>query len=64
MAGVGSNICDHRTYVWLQSCTMFFFLNGGECFCRIWNIFAHMFVFAVVGFSKCKLLYLNEREKC
>ena len=23
-----------------------------------------MFVFAVVGFSKCKSLYLNEREKC
>ena len=23
-----------------------------------------MFVFAVVGISKCKSLYLNEREKC
>jgi len=23
-----------------------------------------MFVFAVVGFSKCKSLYLNERAKC
>jgi hypothetical protein len=33
-------------------------------FRRIWIIFAHMFIFAVVGFSKCKSLYLNEREKC
>ena len=29
----------------------FFFGNGGEWFCRILNIFAQMFVFAVVGFS-------------
>ena len=33
-------------------------------FCRIWNIFAQMFIFVVVGFSKCKSLYLNECEKC
>ena len=26
---------------------------------RIWNIFSQMLVFAVVGFSKCKSLYLN-----
>ena len=32
-------------------------------FRRIWNIFAQLFVFAVVGFSKCKS-YLNEREEC
>ena len=32
-------------------------------FGRIWNIFAQMLVFAVVGFSKCKS-YSNEREKC
>jgi len=25
---------------------------------------AQLFVFAVVGFSKCKSLYLHEREKC
>jgi len=43
---------------------VFLFEIGGEWFCRIWNISAQMFVFAVVGFSKCKLLYLNEREKC
>jgi hypothetical protein len=30
----------------------------------MWNVFGKMFVFAVVGFSKCKPLYLNEREKC
>jgi hypothetical protein len=33
-------------------------------FRRIWAVFNQMFVFAVVGFSKCKSLYLNEREKC
>ena len=33
-------------------------------FRRIWNVFVEMFVFAVLGFSKCKTLYLNEREKC
>jgi len=31
---------------------------------RIWNILVQIFVFAVVGFSKCTSLYLNEREKC
>ena len=29
---------------------------------RIWNIFAQMLDFAVVGFSKCKSLYLNVTE--
>ena len=33
-------------------------------FRRNWNIFAQTYVFAVVGFSKCKSLYLYEREKC
>ena len=34
--------------------------SGGKCLVlRIWNIFAQMLVFAVVGFSKCKSLYLN-----
>jgi hypothetical protein len=43
------SICD---YVFIES--------GGECFgFRIWDIFAHILVFAVVGFSKCKLLHLN-----
>jgi len=28
------------------------------------EFFAQMFVFAIVGFSKCKLLYVNERQKC
>jgi len=33
-------------------------------FRRIWNILVQMFVFAVVGISKCKSLYVIEREKC
>ena len=32
--------------------------------CGIWNILAQMFAFADQGFSKCKSLYLSEREKC
>ena len=31
-------------------------------FRRIWNVFVQMFVFAVVGFSKWKSLYLNGRK--
>jgi len=38
--------------------------SGGEWFRRFWNVFAQMFVFAVVAFSKCKQLYLNEGKKC
>jgi hypothetical protein len=33
-------------------------------FRRSCNIFAQMFVFVVLGFSRCKSLYFNEREKC
>ena len=33
-------------------------------FRRIWVIFAQLFIFSVVGLSKCKSLYLNEREEC
>jgi hypothetical protein len=42
-----------------------FMEREGECLCFIdlQNI-CSLFVFAVVGFSKCKSLYLNEREKC
>jgi len=44
--------------------------NVGECFGLVdfWNVYMNdnecMFVFAIVRFSKCKSLYLNEREKC
>ena len=55
--------CVHRALMCGCKVPQFFF-NGGERFCRIWTIFAQMFVFAVVGFSKYKSLYLNEREKC
>jgi len=39
---------------------------GGECFSFIeYGIYLlKCSFFAVVGFSKCKSLYLNEREKC
>ena len=46
--------------MWLESPAV---LNLEVSVLISWNIFAQMFVFAVVGFSKCKS-YLNEREKC
>jgi len=43
-----------RRFYWKWRCVLWL--------CRIWTLFAQMFVFAVLGFSKCKSLYLNERE--
>jgi len=61
---VGSHVCDHRSYMWLNSSVICLLQVAVVALVhRLWNMFAQMIVFVVVGFLKCKVLYLNERKK-
>jgi hypothetical protein len=52
------------SYMWLNSSVICLLqVEVGALVNRVWNMFTQMIVFAVAGFLKCKLLYLNEREK-